>query len=153
MWHELVHLRLSVLEQDEVAHGPASGSTARVKSQPIEAQLVPKQFSCAECGSPSFGSTCPACNSNLCPQHPVGAAGWCAGCARAYSEFVQKTGLPVLATLLFAVGALPSLYLAWTRGLFAGLFAAVFLIFVAFIGKRSYLRTMFLRSVAKSREV
>lgn len=152
MWPDLVQLRLSALEQDGDAGGPTSVSTARVKSQPIEAPLVPKQFSCVECGSPSFGSTCPACNSHLCPQHPLGPAGWCAGCARNYAGFVQKTGLPALAALLFAVGALPSLYLAWTRGLFAGLFAAVFLVFVVFIGKRSYLRTMFLRSIAKSRE-
>ncbi|HWA75333.1 MAG TPA: HDOD domain-containing protein [Polyangiaceae bacterium] len=155
MWPELSQLRLQALEQDSDDDAPESASAARIKSQPSkpsEAQLVPKQFPCVECGSASFGSTCPACGSNLCPQHPVGSSGWCARCDRSYSQFTAKTGLPLLATLLFVVGALPSLYLAWTQGPLAGLLGAVFLVFVAIIGKRSYLRTMFLRSVVKSSE-
>lgn len=153
MWPELVQLRLQALEQDGDDEGRDRESTARTKSQPAkatEAPLVPKQFSCVECGSASFGSACPACEGNLCPQHPVGSSGWCARCDRSYSDFATKTGLPLFATLLFALGALPSLYLAWTQGPLAGLLAAVFLVFVAFIGKRSYLRTMFLRTVEKS---
>jgi hypothetical protein len=82
----------------------------------------------------------------------VGSSGWCARCDRSYSEFTTETGLPLFATLLFALGAIPSLYLAWTQGPVAGVLAAVFLVFVAFIGKRSYLRTMFLRNVQKASE-
>jgi len=161
MWEELVSIQTHALDQKrgvERESNPQDGSATRLKahSNPPESTAVPKVFACIECGSPTFGSTCPACKGYICADHPVGPAGWCDVCAKDYSTFESSVKFP-LDPLRGAIGATAIVLLTATlgwfnaaetgllRGLLSGVFISAFLVFAVIVGKRSYLRTRFLR--------
>lgn len=162
MWPELTRLYAQAVApgEGENQSAPADGSISRIRALsegPKRAAKLPKQFSCIECESPSFGVTCPSCHGHLCPEHPPGSAGWCGLCARDYAAFRTEKRFPIDLPRGLAAAAAVLFAFAWAgvrtgdgatlaRGLTAGLLVCALGAFAVVIGKRSYLRHHFLRS-------
>jgi hypothetical protein len=161
MWDELATLRdhaLHLKRSEGKSSDPgASESTTRVKLGAKDTVAeVPQQFRCAMCGSPSYGTACPACHGYACTSHPIGDRGWCAVCDAEYVEFA-RTAVPVT-SLHAAAGAIliaiTGGVAGWSSGGSAGLMrdglaALVFAVFaygIFVLAKRSYLRAKFLRT-------
>jgi putative nucleotidyltransferase with HDIG domain len=161
LWPELEQLRARSTEHGSGAAEPSSaegGSRARLRSaRPAPSAPVPQRFPCVECGTPSFGATCPACKGYTCPAHPPDSmSGWCGLCTTEYARFAKEnafidakkgvlatSGILLLSMLAFAsTGGAAGL----VRGFFLGVVLALGLGGLVLIGQRSYARARFLRT-------
>jgi HD-like signal output (HDOD) protein len=112
MWNELRVLFDECQQQCLGENAPALDPRSLRPRQPIalsveptaseRAHDLPKQFPCVECGCPTFGNTCPACNGYVCPEHQVGEDAWCTICARDYKTEKESVPVPVRAKWVFA---------------------------------------------------
>jgi putative nucleotidyltransferase with HDIG domain len=160
MWDELATLRghaLHLKRTEGKSLEPDTESNTRVKLAAKEGLAeVPQQFPCAQCGSPSFGTACPACHGYVCTSHPIGERGWCGVCDNEFADFALAA-FP-LTTVHASAGAVLFALLAgaagWATqgidGLLRYTIAAALLGVLAMGGfvvtKRSYLRAKFIRS-------
>jgi putative nucleotidyltransferase with HDIG domain len=112
MWNELQVLfdecQQQCLGENAPALDPRSLRPRQTISSPAEpipserTHDLPKQFACVECGCPTFGNTCPACNGYVCPEHQVGNDAWCTICARDYKAEKKSIPVPLRAKWTFA---------------------------------------------------
>jgi len=160
MWDELSSLYQRTLRQKRGhAETDDAESTTRLKSHPPKQKAadVPKQFPCAKCGSPGFGTSCAACHGYVCDKHPIGEQGWCSVCADEYPAFVKNSGFPINA-LRGGIGAtaivLLSSVASWVsvgpsglgRGVVTGIVVAAFAAGAVFVARRTHLRAEFVRT-------
>jgi hypothetical protein len=163
LWDELSSLHDRTLHHSRGGAEPDEStgdeSATRVKSPlqhpaPID---VPRQFPCAQCGSPSFGDTCPACKGYACPKHPVGERDWCCVCDAEYPSFAQNQPTPLNAmrgTIAALAVVAASSAMGWfyggpggpVRGLISGLVVAALGTGSVVVAQRSSLRARFIRT-------
>ncbi|HMR04650.1 MAG TPA: HDOD domain-containing protein [Polyangiaceae bacterium] len=95
MWPDLVALyeqsrNGGVDASENIAPRTSVSPSMQVRSK---APATPRQFPCGVCDKPSFGSTCSACGSYVCPEHQVGPDAWCTSCAVQFSQTSEQTVL------------------------------------------------------------
>jgi HD-like signal output (HDOD) protein len=163
MWEELssLHSRTLAHTRGETDDGIAQDDVSRTRSRPPPKQNpaadLPQQFPCVQCGSPSFGAACPACKGYICPEHPVGNAGWCPVCASEYQSFAEASRLPVglrrvslgavgLTLMTAIVGRLVGDNTGAFRGFVGGVLLSAFALGTIWIVNRTILRSRFVRS-------
>lgn len=133
-------------------------SQVRASNRPSRAEPLPapRGFPCTECGAPSFGTTCPACQGYTCPTHPLRASGWCGLCTVEYERFTAETPFPIdakkgagivaLVAVLAVVFGSQSGSDGVARALVISLVAGLLLAGGLAIARRSYFRAQFLRT-------
>jgi putative nucleotidyltransferase with HDIG domain len=98
MWDDLVSLHAGVLAQyregsgSQLAGEPSTNLGSQSKSGPVV--KVPKNLPCVDCGQPTFGTVCVACQGYTCPTHPLDSRGWCPICAAEFASFSSVTPFP-----------------------------------------------------------
>lgn len=137
---------------------PRQSISLSAEATPSErAHDLPKQFACVECGCPTFGNTCPACNGYVCPEHQVGNDAWCTICARDYKAEKNSIPVPLRAKWTFAalgaaillsgiLGMLSSGAAGALRAGFGTLLLGLLMGLLYVIGRTWFLRTHFRRS-------
>jgi HD-like signal output (HDOD) protein len=169
MWDELRVLFDECRQQCLGENAPALDPRSLRPRQPISLSVdveptpserahdLPKQFPCVECGCPTFGNTCPACNGYVCPDHQVGSNAWCAICARDYQAEKKSVPVPLRAKWAFAalgtailLSGLLGMLSAGSAGALRAAFGTLLLGLLAgllyLIGKTWLVRTHFVRS-------
>jgi HD-like signal output (HDOD) protein len=163
MWEDLTELRSRTLSQkrgDSDSAGPTENESAtRVQTvrPQHEAASEHKNISCVECGSPSFGASCPACGGYVCPNHPIGEGGWCNLCNAEYPGFAATIPFSLNASrgvMIAIVITAASCSLGWStsasgglvRGIVLGVFLAVLGLSVAVISRRAVTHSRFRRT-------
>jgi len=117
---------------------------------------VPKHFACGVCQLASFGTTCTACGTFVCPEHWAASEQWCTECLGRYRRVVAGSlwgtalvcagmvgGSAGIAALLSGATALPALGVATSASAFAAT--------LALVGGRALRRWRFLRERAEVR--
>ena len=159
MWEDLAELRCKTLSQkrgESDSAGPIENESAtkvRTVRPQHEAANAHQNMSCVECGSPSFGASCPACRGYVCPNHPIDEGGWCNVCRAEYHAFAAAIPFSInasrSATIAIVVTAASSV-LGWAAGASGGLVRGIVLgLFLASLGLG--VAAVFRRAVTHSR--
>jgi len=161
MWDELESLHGRAVAQHRGASEPGTAgdsSASRLRTQPkAKVVTVPQNFPCVDCGQPTFGTTCPACKGNTCPNHPLVSEGWCTVCATEYVGFASSIQFPMGAkrATLAALGVVASttaiVYVTnagngLIKAVLAGFLFAAFVAGILLVANRLNVRSRFVKS-------